>query len=224
MTLQEYKREINLMKNQNFTEIDMYSVIASLMRDGENVKELSLRDVNRRWGRTDRGRVFYGLSSVPDFAILDVEFVNSENWLDDVDMVYGCVEIKGIDKTLLSIDEILIKLNNGDEITTDEGQLIGEVLWYKKVLYTNGLVWKFLEWTEYQSSWENIKDLVKDRIEKESGAETKEEKLSEWYQSQKVDFKKVVIKEEEYINLSEETTDDEWSEFVQKLHKIKWHL
>lgn len=217
-------REIRLMKKQNFTEVDMYSVIASLMRAGENVKVLSLRDVNRRWGRTNRGRVFYGLSSVPDFAILDVEFVNSENWLDNVDMVYGCVEIKGIDKTLLSINEILLKISNGEEITTDEGQLIGEVIWYKKVLYTNGLVWRFLEWTEYQSSWENIKDLVKDRIEKEKGAETKEEKLSEWYQSEKLDFNKIVINEEEYINLSEETTDDEWSEFIQKLHKIKWHL
>jgi hypothetical protein len=223
MTLQEYMREMMLMKKQNFTEYDMYSVIASLMRDGRNIQELSLRDVNRRWGRTNKGRVFYGLSGVPDFAILDSEFINSENWLDDIDMVYGCVEIKIIDNTLLSIKEIIKKINNRDEITKEEGQLLGEVLWYKKVLYTNGLVWKFLKWTEYQSAWENIKDLVKERIEKENEPVTKEEIPSEWYQSEKINLKGIVINEEEYINLSADTTDEQWNKFVEKIYKIEWH-
>lgn len=223
MTLKEYMREINLMKNQNYTEFDMYSVIASLMREGGNIKELSLRDVNRRQGRTNRGRVFYGLSSIPDFAILDVDFVNSENWMNDVNMLYGCVEIKGIDTKLLSIEEILTKINNGEKITSDDGQLLGEVLWYKKVLYTNGLAWKFLEWNKDEPSWENIKDIVQDRIGKENGAETKEKKLSEWYRSDKINLKEIAIKEELYITLSEKTTDDDWKHFVQKLYKIKWH-
>lgn len=223
MTLKEYMREINLMKKQNYTEYDMYSAIASIMRAGENIKDLSLRDVNRRWGRTNRGRVFYGLSSIPDFAILDVDFANSEIWINDVDMVYGCVEIKGSNKKLLSIEEILTKINNGEEITSDEGQLLGEVLWYKKVLYTNGIEWKFLEWNRDESSWKSIKDLVQDRIGKENGAETKEEKLSEWYRSDKVNLKEIAIEEELYITLSEKTTDDDWDHFVQKLYKIKWH-
>lgn len=223
MTLKEYIREIDLMKKQNYTEYDMYSVIASIIRDGENIKDLSLRDINRRWGRTNRGRVFYGLSSIPDFAILDVDFVNSENWIKDVNMVYGCVEIKGMDKKLLSIEEILTKVNNGEEITSDDGQLLGEVLWYKKVLYTNGLVWKFLEWNKDESSWENIKNLVQEQIGKGNRVETKDEKLSEWYKSDKIDLKEIEIKEELYITLSERTTDDDWDNFIQKLYNIKWH-
>ena len=223
MKLLEYMREIRLMKNQNHTEYDMYSVISSLMREGTNIKKLSLRDVNRRWGRTNRGRVFYGLSSIPDFAILDVDFINSENWMNDIDMVYGCVEIKGINKTLISIEEVLKKISYGEEINLEEGQLLGEVLWYKKVLYTNGLVWKFLEWNKDESSWEQIMALVQERIRMEIEEETREENLSEWYLNDKIGLKKIRIKEELLITLSKNTTYDEWEEFVQRLYNIKWH-
>lgn len=218
--LKEYMREIKLMKKQNFTEYDMYSVIASLMREGANIKELSLRDVSKRWGRTNRGRIFYGLSSVPDFAVLDVDFENSENWIDDINNVYGCVEIKGINNTLPSIQKIIAKIKSGKEITIDDGQLLGEVLWYKKVLYTNGLVWKYLEWNEDKDSWENIKALVQNRINKEN----KEEEPSEWYLSDKIDLDKIEIKETSLITLSEEdTTEDEWKHFIEELQRIKWH-
>ncbi|MDU1006886.1 MAG: hypothetical protein E7A63_17755 [Clostridium butyricum] len=220
MELKEYMREIKLMKKQNFTEYDMYSVIASLMREGANIKELSLRDVSKRWGRTNRGRIFYGLSSVPDFAVLDVDFENSENWIDDINNVYGCVEIKGINNTLPSIQKIIAKIKSGKEITIDDGQLLGEVLWYKKVLYTNGLVWKYLEWNEDKDSWENIKALVQNRINKEN----KEEEPSEWYLSDKIDLDKIEIKETSLITLSEEdTTEDEWKHFIEELQRIKWH-
>lgn len=218
--LKEYMREIKLMKKQNFTEYDMYSVIASLMREGANIKKLSLRDVSKRWGRTNRGRIFYGLSGVPDFAILDVDFENSENWIDDIDNVYGCVEIKGINNKLLSIQKIITKIKNGKGITVDDGQLLGEILWYKKVLYTNGLAWKYLEWNEDKDSWESIKALVQNRINKEN----KEEEPSEWYLSDKIDLDNIKIKETSLITLSEEdTTEDDWKRFIEELQKIKWH-
>lgn len=220
MELKEYMREIKLMKKQNFTEYDMYSVIASLMREGKNIKQLSLRDVSKRWGRTKKGRIFYGLSSVPDFAVLDVEFENSENWMNDINKVYGCIEIKGIDDELLSIQKIITDVKDGKDITIEDGQLLGEVLWYKKVLYTNGVVWKYLEWNKYEDSWKNIKDLVQNRIDKEK----KEEEPSEWYLSDKIDFDNIEINETLLATLSEEdTTEDEWRNFIEKLQQIKWN-
>lgn len=220
--LEEYMREIELMKKQNYTEYDMYSVIASLLREGENIKKHSLRDVNRRWSRTNRGKVFYGLSSIPDFAILDVDFINSENWINDVDKVYGCVEIKGIDKSLLSISEILEKISNDGKITLDEEQLLGEILWYKKVLYTNGLLWKFFYWNEDECAWKKIKALVQERINIENKVESEEE-ITEWYRSDKIDFNDILINEESLVTLSKDTTDKEWEVFLNKLYKIVWH-
>ena len=37
MNLDKYKKEIELMKKQNMTEYDMYSIIASIIREGKNV-------------------------------------------------------------------------------------------------------------------------------------------------------------------------------------------
>lgn len=45
MNLDKYKKEIELMKKQNMTEYDMYSIIASIIREGKNVELLSIRDV-----------------------------------------------------------------------------------------------------------------------------------------------------------------------------------
>ena len=78
MNLDKYKKEIELMKKQNMTEYDMYSIIASIIREGKNVELLSIRDVNRR-RKSERGQVFYGLSGIPDFVILDLDFDNNDN-------------------------------------------------------------------------------------------------------------------------------------------------
>lgn len=220
MEYTEYKREIELMKRQNYTEYDMYSVIAQLLREGNNMKELSLRDVSKRWGRSKKGRVFYGLSGIPDFAVLDEKFENSDNWMEDIDKVYGCVEIKGIDyKELLKIESINIE--SGIELSLAESQLLGEILWYKKVLYTNGLVWKFIEWESDENTWENIKNILKDRIDAEN---EKEEESIEWYKNDKLDLKKILkkVKEETIIEINVDTSDEDWKKFLKQLYKINW--
>ena len=45
-------------------------------------------------------------------------------------------------------NEIFSLIKEDGEKGTDAAQLFGELFWYGKVLYTNGLVWKYLEMTE----------------------------------------------------------------------------
>lgn len=214
MKYSEYMREIELMKAQNYTEYDMYSVIAQLLREGNNMKELSLRDVSKR-RKSKRGMVFYGLSNFPDFVILDEEFKNSENWEKDIDKVYGCIEIKGIDKKMVSVESINVE-KNGGIITQELGQLLGDILWYKKMLYTNGFLWKFIEWKPKEDSFQNVKNILQNQINAEENRG--------WYQSNEIELKNILkeVKEEILINIQEDTDDKKWKEFLNKLYKIDW--
>jgi hypothetical protein len=40
---------------------------------------------------------------------------------------------------------------------TDEGQFLGELLWYGKVLYTNGVIWKYYKLSEETETINNIR-------------------------------------------------------------------
>lgn len=235
MDLSKYMKEISLMKKQNMTEYDMYSVIGSLIREGKNVEFLSIRDVNRR-RKSKRGQVFYGLSGTPDFAILNWEFDNNDNEdmkVDNIDKIYGCVEIKEADHNLLSVKDIIEKINpkDGIELGVEEGQILGEVLWYRKLLYTNGIRWMYYEWEKIdKNDWGCIKSLVETRISKEEEYRIKENIDARnsitlpnfnWYNE--INFKNIKINEIELINLSEEIKDDQWNEFLYGLHNIKWN-
>lgn len=48
MEFKDYIREIELIQKQNYVEQDLYSVIATVMRERENIKKLSLRDISNR--------------------------------------------------------------------------------------------------------------------------------------------------------------------------------
>lgn len=235
MNFYKYMREINLMKKQNMTEYDMYSIIAMLIRKGKNVEYLSIRDVNRRH-KSKRGQVFYGLSGIPDFAILDSEFDNSDNKdmkVDNIDKIYGCIEIKEADYILLSLKDIIEKFKSKDgiEIGVEEGQILGEVLWYRKVLYTNGIRWMYYEWENIdKNDWDCVRRLVETRINMEEEYRIKKNIDSRksvilpsfnWYNE--IDFKNIKISEIELINLSNDIKDDQWNEFINKLHNIKWN-
>lgn len=235
MNLDKYKKEIELMKKQNMTEYDMYSIIASIIREGNSVELLSIRDVNRR-RKSEKGQVFYGLSGIPDFAILDFDFDNNDNKdmkVDNIDKVYGCIEIKEAGCTLLSVKDIIEKFKSKDGIKLgdEEGQILGEVLWYRKVIYTNGIRWMYYEWEEIdKEAWDCVKELVETRINKEEEYRIKKNIDSRksvtlpnfnWYNE--IDFKNIKISEIELINLSNEIKDDQWNEFINKLNHIKWN-
>lgn len=241
MDLNMYKREIDLMKRQNYTECDMYSIIAALIREGENVKSLSIRDVHTR-RKSELGQVFYGLSGIPDLVVLHPDFNNSDNIgmnVSNIEYIFGCIEIKRVNDNLLSVFEILNKIsegNKGIKLSTMEGQLLGEVLWYKNVIYTNGIRWRYYK---CESDDEYIQNLVEARIEKEEHYRTENNisrkksinlKELDWYKQ--IDVNKLKINEIKLLvqdDTKEEPKDindineDQWKRFVAELHSINWN-
>lgn len=94
----------------------------------------------------------------------------------------------------------------------DLGQLLGEFLWYGKVLYTNGLVWKYIKVTECrckENKINNIQELRKDFFENCNEIYTgkcEEIQNSEQYNQIPGLGKEVesLIKKEEFKNLKED--------------------
>lgn len=117
-----YKEEIELAIIQNSSvEIELYSIVASLIRESKNQCKLSLRDVSNR-RKTKHSKAYYGKSGFPDFVVLEREKKSNPRQ-------YGCIEIK---RPTVSLD-----LCNS--------QVIGHIQSFKKVLYTNGIRWIFFE-------------------------------------------------------------------------------
>ena len=116
----DFKEEIELAFAQNAcVEIELYSIIASVIRESKNKQKLSIRDVSSR-KRSEISAKFYGLSGFPDFVLL-------ERKKDQDAVIYGCIEAK----------MPTIALGDNDE------QLLGHIKSFGKVIYTNGLNWKF---------------------------------------------------------------------------------
>lgn len=205
MTLEEYMRELILMDKQYGQEEELYPLINMLLRENDNVKHLSVRDVHNHAGSQVRHKMLYGYASFPELAILDENYAitcsdmsqiirsyfnakTGENHHKDTiiksikedeiiiksriitelsDLMYGCVEVKG-ENSKDVIKEIIPKIRDiqkpfifsldkdkdefhistQNEISLPCGQFVGELLWYGKVLYTDGLVWKYFEITK----------------------------------------------------------------------------
>ena len=114
-----FKDEIDLALIQNgCVEIELYSIIASLIRESKNGCCLSVRDVSNR-SKSDISKRFYGNAGFPDFVILNRE--KDQNNIT----VYGCIEVK----------MPTIELNKEDE------QIRGHKQSFDIVLYTNGIRW-----------------------------------------------------------------------------------
>ncbi len=115
-----YKDEIELALIQNgCVEIELYSIIASLIRESKNGRDLSVRDVSTR-RKSDISRKFCGNAGFPDFVLL-----NREKDPNKPIIIYGCIEAK----------MPTIELNDKDE------QVQGHIQSFSKVLYTNGIRW-----------------------------------------------------------------------------------
>ncbi|XXM70738.1 hypothetical protein ACQ0QQ_13555 [Lysinibacillus sphaericus] len=125
-----YKDEIELIRAQNLVECDLYSIVACIIRERKQCNHISLRDVSVR-RKTDFSKQYRGESGFPDFVIRTREKSN------DADIL-GAVEVKYLDEDLDS--EIHL------------AQLIGHLDFYKRVLYTNGLNWRYYVTDEYQES------------------------------------------------------------------------
>lgn len=123
-----YKEEIELALIQNAcVEIELYSIIASMVRESENPCRLSVRDVSarRRSGISER---FYGKAGFPDFVLLKREKTANAD-------ICGCIEAKMPSVSFESVHE----------------QLEGHMQSFQKVLFTNGIRWVFMD-----GSMENV--------------------------------------------------------------------
>ena len=118
-----FKEEIELALIQNAcVEIELYSIIASIIRESKNQCKLSVRDVSNR-RKSDISKRYYGDAGFPDFVVLKRE-------KDSIAKIYGCIEAKMPTKPLL------------DE---NDKQVKGHINFFGKVIYTNGIHWKFFD-------------------------------------------------------------------------------
>lgn len=69
-----YKEELELIDTQNRVELDLYSIIANIIRSAKSAKNISLRDVTGR-RETDFSRKYMGDSGFPDFVVRSREKV-----------------------------------------------------------------------------------------------------------------------------------------------------
>lgn len=238
MTKEKYQKEIELIKAQNNTEIELYSLATEIIQPMTG--ELSKRYVfNRK--KSKKGNIYYGLSSFPDIAILDKDFkdiardeIKEEDW----NGLIGSLEIKALGNKLFNINVIQECLSK-KEVTRDEGQLIGEILWYKKVLYTNGKEWNYIYIDKYsQELKEIVLKIVNARITSEKSKADKTYQKSEydwWREFKKFEANhKIICKDIEDYKENETEEDcivydcitkncmDDWDGFIRKINEIKW--
>ena len=56
--------------------------------------------------KSELGQIFYGISSVPDIAILDRDFVNNQHYKitgKNRDKLKGCIEVKNLGEKLYTL-------------------------------------------------------------------------------------------------------------------------
>ncbi len=112
---------MELIDTQNRIECDLCSIIAYIIREGEQGDKISLRDISVR-RKSDFSRGFIGEKGPADFVIREREKSNEAK-------VLGAIEVKYINEDL---GKYLDQLNS-------------HIDKYKKVIYTNGLIWRFYE-------------------------------------------------------------------------------
>ena len=116
-----FKEEIELAMIQNcIVECELYSLLAEIIRGTKSGKKISLRDVSVR-RKTKLSMWLHGAAGFPDFVVLERKKGRDARR-------YGCVEIKCPGKSnILRITK----------------QVKGHIISYGRVIYTNGLQWKF---------------------------------------------------------------------------------
>jgi len=117
---EDYKEEIELSCAQNHgVEIELYSIIAAIIR--EYCPNISLRDVSTRRTIKDEDLELKGIGGFPDFVILERKL--------DAPNIYGCIEAK----------------NTFEVFDAHVNQIEKHIKSFEKVIYTNGLEWRWFE-------------------------------------------------------------------------------
>ena len=214
MDFYKYIDEINLIKNQNNTERDLYYLVKQMLEP--YCCGLSLRIVAERI-KSELGQIFYGISSVPDIAILDRDFVNNQHYKitgKNRDKLKGCIEVKNLGEKMYTLEELKEEFEN-ENVGTAAGQLAGEILWYKKLLYTNGKEWRLFTFYNSGEYDDEIIGIVTKRIE--------EEKKGKFNWTKDTGIKQTV-KDILYKNIEEKIITENctkyWDEFIAEIKKI----
>lgn len=154
---------------------------------------------------------------------------------EDWNGLIGSLEIKALGNKLFNINEIQECLSK-EKVTRDEGQLIGEILWYKKVLYTNGKEWNYIYMDKYsQELKETVLKIVNARItfEKSRAYKTYQKREYDWWSEFKANHK-IICKDIKDYKENETEEDcivydcitkncmDDWDGFIRKINEINW--
>ena len=211
-----YSEEIKLIEKQNDVEAELYPLVAGIIQP--TLKNLSKRYVFGRQ-RSSMGQIYYGLSNFPDIVILDKSYENKYRKsikIEDWRQLRGCVEVKNLKHDLMTEEEIRTTLSNKPmHITREMGQLIGDLLWYKKVIYTNGLQWRFLSITDDDNNElaNRIIEVVNKRIKLEEAKHP-----FDWWEN--IEMKDGMLNYTD-ICLAKDCIQ-EWDKFIKRVNNIKW--
>ncbi len=217
MDFYKYIDEIDLIENQNNTERDLYYLVKQTLEP--YCCGLSLRIVAER-RKSRLGQIFYGISSVPDIAILDRDFNNEKNKVinkENRDKLKGCIEVKNLGEKLYTLDELKEKINNKN-VGTAAGQLIGEILWYKKLLYTNGKEWRLFT---FNNSGKYDNEII-GIVEKRKKQEERNEEFN-WIEDPGIEQTVIdifILNEKIKETLITENCTNNWDEFIAEIKKI----
>ena len=215
MDFYKYIDEINLIKNQNNTERDLYYLVKQTLEP--YCRGLSLRIVAERI-KSELGQIFYGISSVPDIAILDRDFVNNQHYKitgKNRDKLKGCIEVKNLGEKLYTLEELQKEFKNKN-VGTAAGQLAGEILWYKKLLYTNGKEWRLF--TFYNSG--DYDDEIIGIVEKRKKQEERNEEFN-WIEDSGIEQTvRDILNENIEEKLITKDCTKNWDEFIAEIKKI----
>ena len=146
MEYDDYKSEIELIMRQNPLECELYSLIATILRNTMKGKDFSLRDVSGLKNKSDsinpKSRMYKGTNiegdfyGASDFLVIDKKYRYSSG---NQNNIYGCIEIKAL---YLDVEKAR---------KYSMSQFEGELNSFNKLIYTNGLKWEFYN-TEYEGS------------------------------------------------------------------------
>lgn len=186
----DFKGEIDLIIKQNPLECELYSIVATIIRERDNAKNFSLRDVSNiksnynNQNQKDRmysfGEDKYGSL---DFLVMGKEYRYSER---NISSILGSVEIKALYCDL-------------DEEITKKIQFVEALKAFGKLLYTNGLEWRFYKYDPVKHQ----EELVWSEILGTYHFSGQKDKISD---SDKVDWANI----------------DKWYSLLKKLDKINW--
>ncbi len=127
-SFEDYREEIELSCVQNHgVELELYSIIAAVIR--EYCLDISLCDVSDRKRIKNDSFDLEGIGGFPDFVVLERILLESK-WL-------GCIEAKS---TYQIFEDHIEQIKN-------------HIKSYGKVLYTNGLDWRFFDSTNEDNNW-----------------------------------------------------------------------